>query len=93
MEWTECGVRSAERQELQRPCVGDAGGFFFEDADEAVADELALALRVGHALEIGQKRFGCVDRLQPDVHVALEGVDDLLSFALTQQPVVHEQAG
>ena len=58
-----------------------------------MADQFAFLLGVGYALKIGKEGLGGVDGLEPDVQVTLEGVDDLLGFALTQQAVIDEQAG
>ncbi len=64
-----------------------------EDADELLADDLALRLRVVDAGEALQEAFARVDVDQLDAEALSEGLDDLLGLALAEQAVVDEHAG
>ena len=68
-------------------------GLLFEDADELLADDPALLLRLGHALEPREEAVGRVDVDERDVEVALERLDHLRGLVLAQQAVVDEDAG
>ena len=64
-----------------------------EDADELLADDLALLLRLGHAREPREEPLLRLDVDERDVEVAAERLDDLLGLVLAQQAVVDEDAG
>ncbi len=73
--------------------VADLGGFLVEHIDKGVADNLALFLRIGDALQLAQEHHL---RIRPDhfhAHVAGEHVHHLLTFILAQQAVVDKYTG
>ena len=64
-----------------------------EGANELLADDLALLLRLAHALERGEEVLGSIHGDELDAGGLDEVMLDLLGLALTQQTVVHEHAG
>ena len=86
----DVGVERALDQELG---VLDAAGDALEDADEQLADGLALVLGVGDALELLEVAVGGAHVDELDALVALEGLDDLLALAEAHEPGVDEHAG
>ena len=79
---------------LRQPAgVLDLGRLFLENVDENAADDLALLLRIGHALERREKPVLGVHADDLDPHVAREGLHHLIAFVQAQQAVVHENAG
>ena len=91
-------VQRALDQELAGLAVlaglgGDLPGRALERADELPADDLALALRVGHPGQRGQERLGLVRHHEPDPGGGHEVLLHLLRLALAQQPVIDEHAG
>ena len=64
-----------------------------EDADELLADDLALALGLVDAGEPGEEALGGVDVDQAVAEALAEGRDDLLGLVLAHQAVVDEHAG
>ena len=94
----DVGVERALHEELDLLAAG-AGLFedlalgLLEGADELLADDLALALRLGDACEGVEEVVGGVDGDEADAGRGDEVVLDLLDFALAQQAVVHEHAG
>ena len=64
----------------------------FEDPDERLADDLALAFRIGDAREVLEETIGGFHVDQIHLQVTAEGFLDLLGFAGAQQTVVHEDA-
>ena len=82
----DVGVQGALDQEL-RPRAGTALGraqvarHLFEDPDEQLADDLALALGIGHAGQCGEVAVGSLHVDQVDVELAAEGVLDLVGLA------------
>ncbi len=91
-------VQGALNEELDF-LAGGAGLFddlalrLFERADELLADDLALLLRLAHALERGEEVLGSVHRDELDAGGLDEIMLDLLGLALAQQAMVHEHAG
>ena len=83
-------VEGALGQELDLP---ELPRLPLEDADEGLADALALGLGVGHpgqgAQELSPRVHGDEVHLEPPA----EGLDDLLPLVLPQEAVVHEDAG
>ena len=65
----------------------------FERANELLSDDLALLLRLAHALQRGEEVFGGVHGDELDAGGLDEIMFDLLGLALAQQTVVHEHAG
>ena len=63
-----------------------------EDADELLADDRALLLRVGDAGEPGEEPLLRFDVHERNAEVAGERLHDLLRLVLAQQPVVDEDA-
>ena len=94
----DVGVEGALHEELDFLAAG-AGFFedltlgFLEGADELLADDLALALGFGDALERFEEVVGGVDGDQSDAGGGDEVVLDLLDLAFAQQAVVDEHAG
>ena len=68
-------------------------GLLLEDADELLADDLALALRVVDAGEPVEEALVGVDVDQLDAELLAERLDHLLGLVLAHQPVVDEDAG
>ena len=85
----DVGVERALHEELG---VGQAAGVLLEDADEQLADRLALRLRFGDAGEALEEAVAGVDVDQLDAHVAAERLDDLLALALAHQAGVDVDA-
>ncbi len=75
-----------EADVAELPCL------LLEDADELLADDLALLLRVGNAGEPREEPLLRLHVDERDVEVAAEGLDDLLRLVLAQQAVVDEDA-
>ncbi len=76
--------------------LGAAGkrlGGVLEDADELHADDLALLLGVGNALQSLEETRRGVDVFQPDVKIVAEEVLDRLRLAGAEEAVVDENAG
>ena len=67
-------------------------GFFVEDIDEALADNLAFAFRLGDAGEFGEEFFACIDAdyVQTQALIVAQHVFELV-FA--KHTVVDENAG
>ena len=63
-----------------------------EHADELLADDLALGLRIGHAGKLCEEALLGVDAHEIDVPV-LEGRLDLVALILAHEAVVDENAG
>src|SRR5829696_2171130 len=72
----------------QVACVLETAGGLLEDADEQLADDLALVLGVADPGQAFEVAVGCPHVDQLDVLVALERLDDLLGLAPAQQPGV-----
>ena len=68
-------------------------GLLLEDADELVADDPALLLRVDDAGEAGEEPLAGIDHHQVHAQVLLERRPQELRFALAHQPVVDVDAG
>ena len=86
----DVGVERALGQEVDG---ADLGRLLLEDADELVADDLALLLGVLDAGEPGQEALARIDHDQVHAEVALEGDAQQLRFLLAHQPVVDVDAG
>ncbi len=71
----------------------DAIGFFVEDCDEFVADDLALGFGIGHAGEFIEETFGGVDRDQMQAEIVAQVLLHFFEFVLAQDAVVDEDAG
>ncbi len=61
-----------------------------EDADEQLADRLALLLRVDHTVESGEEALGGPYVHEVDGELPAKGLLDLRGLARTHQPGVHE---
>ncbi len=87
------GIERALREEARCFAV-DLNGvrFALEQADELLADDLALLFGIADAVERAQKFFDGVDRDQANAQRALERLDDLLRFALPQHTGIDEDA-
>ena len=79
-----CGFGSAARELRDR---------IVEDPDEFVADELALALGVGHAAELREEAPGSIHILELDAEIFAEDALDGLGFAGAEEAIVDENAG
>ncbi len=64
----------------------------FENADEFLADDLALLLRVSDAFQGGEKLPGGIHRHQFGAHLLAEGAHHLFRFPLAQQTGIHENS-
>ena len=72
--------------------VAELPRLLLEDADELLADDLPLRLRVGDAREPREEPLLGADVDERDVEVAAEGLDDLLRLVGAHEPVVDEHA-
>ncbi len=72
--------------------VAELRGLLLEDADELIADDLALRLRLGGAREAVEEALLGVDRDQRHVERVAEGRHHLVTLVLAHQPVVDEDA-
>ena len=83
------GVDGALRQPFG---IGDFAGLGVEHVHEALADNLALALRLGHAGEFGEELLGSVhaDNVEAEALVVAHHVAELV---LAQHAVVNEDTG
>ena len=84
------GIKRALREEFR---FAGAFGGRFENFDERFADDLAFALRVGHAFEPLQEQLRGVLVLQFDLEMPPENLAHDLRFASAQHAVVDENAG
>ena len=77
--------------------LADLLGFFLEHADELFADDLALALRLGDALQLAEVAVAGIHTDEVDIEAVgiarAKDRADLFLFVLTQQTVIHEHAG
>ena len=64
-----------------------------EDADELLADDRALLLGIGDAVEPREEALLRAHVHERDAEVAGEGLDHLLGLVLAQEAVVDEDAG
>ena len=85
----DVGVERALHEEAR---VLDAARGLLEDADEQLADRLALLLGVGDAGEALEVALGGAHVDQLDALVALERLDDLVALALAHEAGVDEHA-
>ena len=67
-------------------------GFFFKDADELLANDLALALRLADAGQLGEEAGLRVHPDEVDVPLG-EGCLHLVALVQAHEAVVHEDAG
>ena len=86
----DIGVDGALSEE--RHLVAHLAGLLLEHADELGADDLALGLGLGNAVEQGQEAVGSVNIDEVGVELVAEHVDDLLGLALAHEAVVHVHA-
>ncbi len=80
-------VDRALHQEL-RP--SEPAGLAFKDANEFLANNPALLLRIGDTLEGFEKFLGSIHNHQFSAHLLAEGTDHLFRFALPQETGIHE---
>src|SRR5205814_5998383 len=76
----------------QKVDVAELARLLGKDADELVANEAALFLRVGNARQASEERIRGVDVDQSHAQVPLESLDDSPRFAAAQQTVVDKDA-
>ena len=86
----DVGIDGALREEAH--LVANLAGLLLEHADELGADDLALRLGLGHAVEQVEEAVGGVHVHEVRVELVLEHVDHLLAFALAHEAVVHVHA-
>ena len=73
-------------------CIRDSLlGLFLEHADKLFADDLALLLGVGDALQLGKVAVLGVDAAEIHVHIA-EDLLDLVAFFIAHETVIDEDA-
>ena len=68
-------------------------GLFLKDADELLADDLALFFRFGHTRQLVQEAIGGVHPNEVDVVVFREHLLHHVALILAQQAVIHKNAG
>ena len=89
----DVGIDGALCQEIH---LADLLGLFLEDTDELLADDLALALRLGNACQLAKITLTSIHADEVDVKVGVAGAEDgadLFLFVLAEQAVIHENAG
>ena len=84
------GIQRALHEELG---IRDATRVFLEDPHEELTDCLALGLRLGHTPKHIDEAATGIDVDEFDPHVALEGLDDLLTFVLAHETRVDIHTG
>src|SRR5262245_48182870 len=84
----DIGIERALREEIELTKLVRA---FFEDVDERRADDLALALWIGHAREPREKEIGRVDKIKRQMETS-EARTHLLGFIQPEQSVVNKDA-
>ena len=84
------GVDGALREEID---AAELFGLRFKDADELLADDLALALRLGDAGELGEKTLLRVHAHDAHAEAVVHGALDLIALVLAQQAVIDKDAG
>ena len=94
----DVGIERALHEPLDRvvlvaTVMHDVARRLLEDADELLADRLALGLRIGDAGQRGEEALPGVDDDEVDTGRVDEVLLDLLGLPLAQQPVVDEDAG
>ena len=85
-------VQGTLEEELDLLAVlgGDAGGLALEDVDEGVADDLALLLWVGDALEVAEELGAGVDDGEVDAEAVGEDLLDVGGLVESEDTVVDE---
>ena len=86
-------VDGALRKEIH---LADLLGLFLEDADKLLADDLALALRLGDTGQFAEIALAGVHADKIDVKVRVAGAKDradLFLLVLAEQTVIHEHTG
>ena len=78
----DVGVERALHEEAR---VREVGGRLFEHADERLADDLALLLRVDDVVERAEEAVGRLHVHEVDLELAPERLFDLLGFVEPQQ--------
>lgn len=93
----DVGVEGALEEVLDLAGVGgvlgglfDSDGLLLEEVDEGAADDLALGLGLGEALEAAEEEVGAVDDGEVDAEVLLECLLYLLALVKTHDTVVNE---
>ena len=82
-------VQGALRQKVH---LGQLFGFFVENFNEGVADDLALLFGVIHARKFGKKTFLRLHKVEVEVKVFAQVADYFVAFAKAQQAVIHKDA-
>ena len=83
------GIDGALRQKVHG---ADLLGFLLKDADEFLADDLPLPLRIGHAHQLAQEPGPGVDAAHVHVELVLHDLLHLVALVLPQQTVIHKDA-
>ena len=81
-----------ERSLHEEANVAELPRLLLEDADELLADDLPLLLRVGHAREPCEEALTRVHVHERDVEVPAERLHDLFGLVCTQQAMIDEDA-
>ena len=84
------GIERALGEEIG---AADLAGFFLEDVDEGLADQLALGLGLVESGEAGEEALRGVHVDERDVVMVAEQRDDLLGLVGAHQAVIDEDAG
>ena len=82
-----------ERPLDEEPHVTETARLVLEDADELLADDLPLLLRLRHPGEPREEPLARVDVDERDVEVPAEGLHHLRRLVLPEEAVVDEDAG
>src|SRR5437868_12342587 len=76
----------------EKPHVTELPRFLLENANELLADDLSLLLRILDAGETRQETLLRIDVSKRHMEVTSESLDDLLGFVFAQEPVIDEHA-
>ena len=75
LDFDDVGIQGSLHQPLDfSVLVLETVRLFFKNGDELVADDLALALRIAHASELGEEAFGGVDGVDVEAELVAQAL-------------------
>lgn len=90
LRFKDIGINGALSQEAH--FVADLASFLFEYANELSADNLSLGFGLFYVNKLVQEAVGCVYVYQVCIHLVLEHVNNLLTFAFAHKAMVYMHA-